>query len=482
MGSFETLAREARFRALGKACLRDGVTSLFLAHHADDQAETILARLSHGHGVAGLRGLRPSSGIPGNFGVYGVYRSGMPRSGLGQGSTRGRGMPGVRSPPMLKVESGGVKVFRPLLMFPKARLVATCLKHERAWVEDPTNHDVTLTARNAIRHLLVGKRLPKALRAPSLLALSQRIHQRRSEIETKMDDLMDICRVRLDTRVGSVRLHLPVHAQVRLGSSLGRRQDEEGRVMDRGSIAEHFLTRVIAMVSPSEEPVRRSMVVALVKELFPDFTEKYDGGIHTPRRKDPSHGITIGSVIFRQKRKRAFDDETGRAMVETGLDTEHVWLVSRQPCRDAEMRHSPVLFPATLGRDGDGDREPDREPDRDAPWSAWQLWDGRFWIRVRNRSRHDVVARAFDRRDFEHVRDSVSKARWAFLRAFLKGTQPDGLRWTMPVLSFPSGPPLALPSIGFCDKHREFDGKVGRGADAASEIAWEIRYKSIEPL
>lgn len=56
--SLETTARVERRRILQQVAERSGVcASIALAHHADDQAETVLFRLARG--AAGLRGMRP---------------------------------------------------------------------------------------------------------------------------------------------------------------------------------------------------------------------------------------------------------------------------------------------------------------------------------------------------------------------------------------------------------------------------------------
>ncbi len=58
-------ARSARYRLIGEAMRRDGADLLATAHHLDDQAETVLMRLAHGSGLAGLRGMAPFAEVEG---------------------------------------------------------------------------------------------------------------------------------------------------------------------------------------------------------------------------------------------------------------------------------------------------------------------------------------------------------------------------------------------------------------------------------
>ncbi|MEQ8813155.1 MAG: tRNA lysidine(34) synthetase TilS [Thalassobaculum sp.] len=106
----QAAAREARYRLLVDACRRDGAGALLLAHHLDDQAETLLHRIDRETGPDGLAGMAPSRTVD------------------------------------------GVLLLRPLLDVPKARLLATCRAAGIVWAEDPSNSDPRF-ARAGLREL-----------------------------------------------------------------------------------------------------------------------------------------------------------------------------------------------------------------------------------------------------------------------------------------------------------------------------------------
>jgi tRNA(Ile)-lysidine synthase len=63
--SGESDARQARYRFLHEVASREGASDILTAHHADDQAETVLFRILRGTGIHGLRGIpeRSASGV-----------------------------------------------------------------------------------------------------------------------------------------------------------------------------------------------------------------------------------------------------------------------------------------------------------------------------------------------------------------------------------------------------------------------------------
>src|SRR5512139_1172333 len=61
--AIEEAARQMRYGFLAEVARRVGSDTIAVAHHADDQAESVLMHIIRGSGMAGLRGMRPKSEI-----------------------------------------------------------------------------------------------------------------------------------------------------------------------------------------------------------------------------------------------------------------------------------------------------------------------------------------------------------------------------------------------------------------------------------
>ncbi|MDF1684719.1 MAG: tRNA lysidine(34) synthetase TilS [Legionellaceae bacterium] len=139
--NLEEAARDARFKIFD-ACIQSNAC-LVLAHHQDDQAETLLLRLLRGSGVDGL-------------GAMQVYRP------------FGRGY-----------------LARPLLDTRKHQLLAYAKQHALVWVDDESNQELRFS-RNYLRHEVMPRlqeTWPRAIESMSACA------SRCQEAQANLDDL-----------------------------------------------------------------------------------------------------------------------------------------------------------------------------------------------------------------------------------------------------------------------------------------------------
>jgi tRNA(Ile)-lysidine synthase len=141
-------ARAARYRLLAGAARKANATHILTAHTRDDQAETVLIRMSRGSGVSGLAAMARISTLPGD--------------GEGQ-----------------------IKLVRPLLDIPKARLVATLRAAKIPFADDPSNRDPRFT-RARLRGLM-GELAREGLDARRLALLARRLKRADLAIEAAVN-------------------------------------------------------------------------------------------------------------------------------------------------------------------------------------------------------------------------------------------------------------------------------------------------------
>lgn len=98
-GAIQDAARRARRDLLVADCREHGVLHLLLGHHRDDQTETLIMRAAAESGRDGMAGMSAVIELP------------------------------------------DVRLLRPLLAIPRARLAATLDDEGQEWIEDPSNQD-----------------------------------------------------------------------------------------------------------------------------------------------------------------------------------------------------------------------------------------------------------------------------------------------------------------------------------------------------
>ncbi|MBN4675255.1 tRNA lysidine(34) synthetase TilS [Pandoraea nosoerga] len=112
----EGAARAARYEALAEGCEAYGATWLLTAHHANDQAETVLLQMLRGAGLPGVAAMSAHGALP-----------------------------------VVGRSARTVRLLRPLLDVSREAMRAYAKARSLAWVEDPSNDD-RQHLRNALRH------------------------------------------------------------------------------------------------------------------------------------------------------------------------------------------------------------------------------------------------------------------------------------------------------------------------------------------
>jgi tRNA(Ile)-lysidine synthase len=147
--SIETAGRQLRLQAIMEMALANACNCAATAHHADDQAETLVHRLMRGTALRGLCGIRPQT----NF--------------------------------------NGLLFVRPLLTVRREEIEAFCRMHDLVWREDASNR-LHIFTRNRIRHRLM----------PQLKEQTADINERL----TKLAVLCQQAQQRIEKAAGSVKV------------------------------------------------------------------------------------------------------------------------------------------------------------------------------------------------------------------------------------------------------------------------------------
>jgi tRNA(Ile)-lysidine synthase len=145
-GGVQAAARAARYRLLGEWCRANRVLHLALGHQQEDQAETFLLRLSRASGLDGLSAMAPVA------------------------------------------ERDGVRLIRPLLNVPRARLLATLGGQNQDWIDDPSNRNFE-HARVRLRNLL-PKLGGDGVTPARLAATARELGRRRAVIDDGVAELL----------------------------------------------------------------------------------------------------------------------------------------------------------------------------------------------------------------------------------------------------------------------------------------------------
>ncbi|MEG3618477.1 tRNA lysidine(34) synthetase TilS [Magnetovibrio sp. PR-2] len=139
-------ARQMRYDALTQWCRSHETDQVLVAHHLEDQAETVLMRMRKKSGLMGLAGMRRC------------------------------------------FERDGLLIHRPLLSVKKSRLLATLERRNQDWVEDPSNYNMAferVRTREMLKHLAA-----EGVHAQRLAATAEALGKLRDVLEGAADPLI----------------------------------------------------------------------------------------------------------------------------------------------------------------------------------------------------------------------------------------------------------------------------------------------------
>ncbi|QQR68435.1 MAG: tRNA lysidine(34) synthetase TilS [Alphaproteobacteria bacterium] len=202
-------ARAARYRLLTERCQALEIDALLVAHHGDDQAETVLMRLCKGSGVDGLAGMSDDQTL--------WTRQARP-----------------------------IRLLRPLLSYTHADLLGYCKAQGQTWIEDPSNHNPRFARSRlrAAREVLEAEGLSNA----NLLRLAHR-----AAIAARSLD--QIARAALEKYA-----EVTPFGEVRFPSDILHLATEE--------VSLRILAKAIDWASRPERPVPRESLEALRDDLI----------------------------------------------------------------------------------------------------------------------------------------------------------------------------------------------------------------------
>ncbi|MCY3831190.1 MAG: tRNA lysidine(34) synthetase TilS [Rhodospirillaceae bacterium] len=140
--NLQAWARAARYVLMEDWCRDAGVLHLLVAHHRDDQAETLLAGLTRSTGLQGLAGMAAVRELP------------------------------------------SCRIVRPLLGVPRGRLTATLEARNVAWIDDPSNRD------RRFRRIRLRQRLAGGPEGPALSARAGAAGRARRRFERRVAHLL----------------------------------------------------------------------------------------------------------------------------------------------------------------------------------------------------------------------------------------------------------------------------------------------------
>ncbi len=217
-------AREARYALMSNYCQKKKIKFLFVAHHGQDQIETILFRIAKGTGLDGLSGMRP-----------------------------------------ITVLENNLTLVRPLLPVSHQELCDTLKSRKINWIEDPSNENDKY-ARVRIRNVIDALE-NEGLNPARISSLSNRVAQSIDLIDYLIDKEYNSLVSNINTQRIDINLSafssLPIEGKARI------------------------LKKIISQLIPHKKyPARLEDIERLAAKLDDKFKGATLGGCKFSKKKD----------------------------------------------------------------------------------------------------------------------------------------------------------------------------------------------------
>jgi tRNA(Ile)-lysidine synthase len=236
--NLEDAARRARYAFFERLVKKGRISRVAVAQTADDQAETVLAHILRGTGLAGLAGIHPQAG----------------------------------------------SVFRPLLQMRRAALRAYLRTRKQAWREDATNRDLTRT-RSRIRHKLLPL-LEKQFQCATVEHLCQL-----AELAREDNDYLEFtasCRINVLAKQHKAAISVPIR-DIALGQKAEAKTDEERSRADLIALPKRMIRQLVQRVKPHTGELGLTHVDAvlhLARSGHSGQLLQLPGGVEVRRERD----------------------------------------------------------------------------------------------------------------------------------------------------------------------------------------------------
>jgi hypothetical protein len=441
----------------------------------------MLFRLSNGHTNLAFLTMRRDGDIPEIEGLYGAHSGGKLKVlPIFNRQPYWQGKPLTFPNRVVGIESGGLRIARPLLDFSKERIVTTCQEFGVSWKEDLSNHDRTLTPRNAIRYILKNHRLPSALSKPRLLQSRIAFREFGQIMDGLVGEIFKLSDITLDVRNGTARVTTPnptIMTSLANDSKLAK-YSGSARINE---IVAAFLKTVRNILAPIDRTSTLELATAANA-----FTSHYAALEQNPSELQPSE-FQLNPLIFRALK---YEQEPG----EDSQRSQCTWVITNSPFSRRALA-GKVFDSRTMAYRNHLDIPIPPHSENHEP--EFRKWDGRFWIRVRHHFEEDVWIRPLTELRLKLIRELISQKYFDFsipelnlnagkekqFSEVLRKLAPGDVRFTLPIIEAPPLPggtfpiPIAIPTLGIrLTPH----GQLRERWNWPDDISWEVRYVRVD--